>query len=204
MQTNPDTAPDLDRAAALDGLIERLGGRDWRDVGAAIESLRQAGAAGREAAICGLLSHPNARVRRGCADFMDHHGDETCVPALVHAARHDCVAYVRRVAVHSLGCQRCKAIPLATDLVDFLAERIAAESNKRVRCEAVFALGQQRPDARTRTALAALLTHADLDVRGGAHAALKHHDPTYRKTVDERARARELARHAATAQAEKE
>jgi HEAT repeat protein len=180
-------------------LIERLGGRDWRDVGAAVETLRRAGAVGREAAVRGLLHHPDARVRRGCADFMDHHGDDDCVPALVHAAQYDPIAYVRRVAVHSLGCQRCKVAPLATDFVNFLIERIAAEPNVRARREAVYALGQQCPDDRTRAALHGLRRDRDGEVGRSAHFALRRHDPDYRKAVDERARSQAMARHAAQA-----
>ena len=193
-----ETNPDADN---LDLLIERLGGRDWRDVGAAVESLCQAGGAGREAVGRALLAHPDARVRKGCADFMDHHGDDSCVPALAQAARHDPIAYVRRVAVHSLGCQRCKIAPLETDFVDLLIEVIEEDENARVRREAVYSLSQQKPDARIAAFLALLLNDpavADTGLKKIAHYALKRHDPDYRRAADERARNASRARHEAT------
>ena len=197
MTTTNETHPDVDN---LDALIERLGGRDWRDVGAAVESLHQASDAGRNAALRALLTHPDARVRKGCADFMDHHGDDSCVPALAQAARHDSIAYVRRVAVHSLGCQRCKAAPLETDFVNLLIEVIEKDENARVRREAVYSLSQQKPDARIAAFLARLLNDpavADAELKKGAHFALKRHDPDYRRMVDERARNASRARHEA-------
>jgi len=188
MTITNETHPDVD---GFDALIERLGGRDWRDVGAAVESLRQVGGPARYAVGRALLTHPNARVRKGCADFMDHHGDDSCVPALAQAARHDPIAYVRRVAVHSLGCQRCKIAPLETDFVDLLIEVIKKDENARVCREAVYSLSQQKPDARLAAFLARLLNDpavADAGLKKIAH---------YRRAADERARNASRARHEA-------
>ena len=49
------------------------------------------------------------------------HGDDKCVLAL-SAALHDTAPYVRRQAVHSLSCQRCKSSPLQVDAVAHLRQ----------------------------------------------------------------------------------
>lgn len=66
---------------------------------------RAIGAGGEaiEALIAGT-DHPNWRVRRGCADLMDHLADDRCAPSLLRLLR-DPVEAVRRLALHALGCQ---------------------------------------------------------------------------------------------------
>ena len=127
--------------AELERQVEQLSTGDYRVAGAAHDYLVAAGGAGMDAVLRGL-SHPNPRVRHGCADFLDHNGDDMCVMALSEAL-HDLVPYVRRQAVHSLACQRCKSSPLHDDAV---AHLIAARSDPsiRVRREAVSGLGARR------------------------------------------------------------
>ena len=86
------------------------------------------------------LSHPEPRVRRGAADFMDHHADDSCVPKLSELALHDPVPYVRRTAVHALKCQRCKPSPLTADVTPLLARVAQEDSSARVRTEAMGSL----------------------------------------------------------------
>src|SRR5436305_1823528 len=88
----------------LQALVEQLGSRSWQLAFQAETALDRAGQAGMEAVIVGL-SHPNEHVRRGCADFMDHHGTDASFAPLVQAALHDPSPAVRRVAVHSASCQ---------------------------------------------------------------------------------------------------
>jgi HEAT repeat protein len=183
-------------AEELRALVERLGGQDWRDVAAAVRALAGAGEDGTRAVIEGLRAHPNPQVRRGCADWMDHHGDDHCVDALCHAARHDPVAYVRRVAVHSLSCQRCKSTPLVcVDIVARLIPSALDDPSPKVRREAAYGLSAQPPDVRAVPVLKRLLDDpaSDPDLRRIAHSALKHHDPDYKRHADERARERRLA-----------
>jgi hypothetical protein len=190
-----DEPPDL----SLDQQVERLGARDWRVILAAQQVLVDAGSAGMAAVLRGL-SHPEARVRRGCAGFMDHQGTDECVVLLCEVAREDPVPSVRRVAVHSLGCQRCKPSPLQGDGIAFLVERALSDPSLKVRREAVGGLSMYPPDSRAAVALRRILEEeTDRDLRRGAHFALKRHDPEYRRTVDEGARARAIAAHASEA-----
>ena len=65
---------------SLEQQVERLGARDWRVGLAAHAVLMEAGEAGLQAVIRGL-SHLHPRVRRACAQFMDHEGSDPCVDA---------------------------------------------------------------------------------------------------------------------------
>ena len=180
---------------ALHHDVELLGTSDWRAVGAAVERLAAAGDAGMRAVLAGL-AHPNPRVRRGCADFFDHHGTDVCVEALWQLACSDTVAYVRRAALHSLGCQRCKPSPLHGDLVSILIDRALHDPNARVRREAISGLAFHPPDERAASALASILQDTpDQHVRRLAHHALRLHDPAYRRATDEQAKANARARH---------
>src|SRR5260370_5267359 len=85
----------------------------------AATALAHAGQAGLAAVLWGL-SHPNARVRRGCAGFLDHHATDACIPQLRWGALHDPASKVPRGAVHSVTCQQCKPSPLSGDLVGLL------------------------------------------------------------------------------------
>jgi len=177
----------------LQALAEQLGAGDWRMVLEAETALVRASQAGIDAVLWGL-SHPNARVRRGCAGFMDHHGTDACFAALQWAALHDPAPSVRRVAVHSASCQRCKSCPLTGDLVGLLVQVALSETNRRVRENAIGGLRHQPQDARAVAALEEILrTETDARLRRDAHHALKHQDPNYRALVDAQARERGIA-----------
>jgi len=177
----------------LQALAEQLGADDWRMALEAETALVRAGQVGIDAVLWGL-SHPNARVRRGCAGFMDHHGTDACFAALQWAALHDPAPSVRRVAVHSASCQRCKPCPLTGDLVGLLVQVALSETNRRVRENAIGGLRHQPQDARAVAALEEILRReTDARLRRDAHHALKHQDPNYRALVDAQARERGIA-----------
>jgi HEAT repeat protein len=178
----------------LQQLVELLGSRDWRMVARVWEVLLATGEQGLGAAVAGL-SHAEARVRRGCADFLDHYGTDACVDALRHAALHDPVPSVRRAAVHALLCQRCKPCALTTNLIDFLIQVALEDGNPRVRGEAVWGLGNHPRDQRAIAALKHILRHeSHPGLLSGAHQALAHQDAAYREAVSLHARMRGIVR----------
>ena len=99
-------------------------------------------------------------MRRWCADFFDHLGDDRCIAPLI-ALTHDAVPHVRRQAIHSLSCQRCKALPLDIDLTDLLIDHALHDSSLKVRGEAVFGLSMQAPTERAMQMLTNLIAALD-------------------------------------------
>lgn len=93
------------------------------------------------------LDHPNADIRKWCTALLDHHADERCIEPLIRRLT-DAYADVRRHAVHSIGCQPCKAESLGIDTVSLLIDRALHDSSLRVRRSAVHMLGNQPYDAR--------------------------------------------------------
>ena len=171
----------------------QLGDHHWQRVSEATTALAHAGQAGLAAVLWGL-SHPDARVRRGCAGFLDHHATDVCIPQLREVALHDPASNVRRVAVHSVTCQRCKPSPLSGDLVGLLVQVAQNDSNRRVRETAIGGLSVQPRDARAVAALEQILrTETNQSVRSAAHHALKAQDPNYKARVDTQARERGIA-----------
>lgn len=192
----------FDPTHELHPLLEQLGAPDWRVAMEAEMALVQAGQAGIDAVLWGL-SHPNVHIRRGCAGFMDHHGTDACFAPLQQVAMHDPAPSVRRVAVHSASCQRCKPQPLTKDLVGLLVQSALSDPNRRVREMAIIGLRRQPPDARAVVALEKILnTETDPRLWREAHHALKHQDPNYKATVDAKAREQGIA--AARARKEQE
>src|SRR5215469_12021589 len=161
----------------LQVLAEQLGAGDWGTVLEAETALVRAGQAGIDAVLWGL-SHPNVRVRRGCAAFMDHHGTDACFAALRQAALHDPAPSVRRMAVHSASCQECKPCPLTGDRIGLLVEVALSETNRRVRLNALWALHQPQ-DARVVAALESILRDADPELQIAAYNALVAQGPSY-------------------------
>src|SRR5260370_7091008 len=91
---------EFDATQELQAWAVQLGDHDWRMGMEAATALAHAGQAGLAAVLWGL-SHPNARVRRACAGFLDHHATDASIPQLRRVALHDPASKVRRVAVHS-------------------------------------------------------------------------------------------------------
>jgi len=174
----------------LTGLVEHLSSRNWRKVVETEQALRAAGQEGMQAVIFGM-EHPNARIRRACTAFMDHHGTEICVAPLTERLLTDPVPAVRREAVHALACQRCKSSPLEADITLLLIDIYQNEPSRKVRYESLYALTQRMPDDGIRDLLFSILNEeTDEKSRKLAHSALRHHDPGYREKVDEEARSR--------------
>ncbi len=167
----------LDLTPELQPLVEQLGARDRNAARAAQTALASTGEAGIAAAIWGL-SHPNVRVRRGCAGFMDHHGTDACFAPLRQVALHDPAPSIRRMAVHSASCQECKQCPLTGDLVGLLVEVALSDTNRRVRLNAIWGL-HQPPDVRAVAALESILRDADPELQLAAYYALLSQDPNY-------------------------
>jgi HEAT repeat protein len=158
----------------LNQYVQSLGSPQWEVRHEAANRLRAYGDFALDALIAGM-SHPNWRVRHGCADLMDHLADQRCTQPLVRLLN-DPVESVRRLALHALGCQRCKACPLDADVVSHLIERIQRDSSIRVRRVAVHMLGCQPADARARKLLESLLQNeTDTKLLARARWSLTRH-----------------------------
>lgn len=128
----------MDQTLSNSQLIELLASSDWRVRQPAHDLLPKQGPAAIDDLVRGL-KHPNSNVRWWCAQMLDHAADDTCVPALFDLL-HDPVPRVRRMAVHALACQRCKATPLQGDMTEMLIDFALHDPNLKVRGEAVFGL----------------------------------------------------------------
>ncbi len=82
---------------------------------------------------------PDASVRRGCLDYLDHVGGTESAGVFV-AALEDPVPRVRRHAIHALTCEACKDEPVCIDVVTPLRRCIASDPNPKVRFEALRAV----------------------------------------------------------------
>ncbi|HTR63606.1 MAG TPA: HEAT repeat domain-containing protein [Candidatus Binataceae bacterium] len=91
------------------------------------------------------LSHPNPSVRQFCAAFIDAHWDESALQRLI-LTLHDPKLKVRKAAVHSLGCDRCKGGQNPIDVLPHLEERIREDKSIKVRRMAVQTLAAQTPN----------------------------------------------------------
>ena len=177
----------------LQALVEQLGDQHWQRVMEAEEALVSAGEAGMQAVLWGL-AHPKVHIRRGCAGFMDHHGTDACMVPLREVALNDPAPSVRRVAVHSVTCQRCKPVPLTGDLVGLLVQIALNETSRRTREGAIWGLGYQPRDARAVAALEQLLrTETNPRLHRAAHHALKRQNPAYKAAFDAQKRAQGIA-----------
>ncbi len=124
------------------------------------------------AAMLDGLSHPRWKVRRTCADYMDHWGDQRCVEPLLLALK-DPKEHVRRLALHSLSCQQCKAHRLEGDWVPHLIEMATHDRSARVRRIATGTLGAFLGDERAIAALTELAEDTkDAVVAARARASL--------------------------------
>lgn len=152
-------------------LVEALASEAWPTRTEAIAGLRALGDRAAPALAAGA-EHRDARARAESVALMDHLADARCVDALL-AALGDPSARVRRHAVHSIGCQRCKLAPLDVDVVGLLIENAMNDRSARVRQVAAHQLGLQPHDPRAVAALATILrTTTDEKLRSRAEFAL--------------------------------
>jgi HEAT repeat protein len=153
-----------------------------------IDAWRVLGRAGTAAlpAIREGLSHSDWRVRRWSAAFVDHHWDEPTLQRLILALT-DPKLKVRRAAVHSLGCDRCKGGENPIDAVPLLAQRLAEDKSIKVRRTAAWTLAAQQPEKRVARILRkALRDETDPKLRLAAKWGVKR----YEQSVAEAAAAR--------------
>jgi HEAT repeat protein len=141
-------------------LAETYGFRSWAELKHEVEELQRAalacarytgtprrdmdalrGAVDTTVLVAGLR-HPNPRVRYDCLELLDHLADDSCLMPMI-AATADPVPRVRRVAVHALGCRRCKPEMLCDDLMTVFEPIALADPAWRVRMEAVISIFQQ-------------------------------------------------------------
>lgn len=133
-------------------LVERFDCGNFFTELAASDLLRERGKeAGMEAVLKGL-EHSAWKVRRTCADFLDHWGDQRCIEPLTRLL-HDPKENVRRLALHSLLCQQCKECPLEGDFAVPVMECALNDKSLRVRRIAVGALGSLPSNGRIQETL---------------------------------------------------
>jgi len=124
--------------------IEQLADKDKR--WSAWRVLNEAGQ-GALAAVREGLSHHDWHVRQLCAMLLDHHWDEASLQRLV-LTLDDPKRKVRRAAVHSLGCDRCKGGENPIDAVPLLEKRLREDKSIKVRRMAALTLAIQQPSLR--------------------------------------------------------
>lgn len=132
-------------------LVDGLGSPTWAVRERVRRHLESLGAAAVPTILEGCR-HRDPQIRADCVSLLDHLADERCLDAL-RAGLADPSARVRRHAVHSLGCQRCKPRPLGLDIVGLLLPLALDDPSIRVRRVAVHQLGLQPPDPRIAAAL---------------------------------------------------
>lgn len=137
-------------------LLLMLGSAEWSVRAGALSALEAQGSAAIPTILIGMTS-ADAQVRAHCTSLLDHLADDRCIEPL-RTALTDPSPDVRRHAVHSLGCQQCKPLPLNTDIVALLIDRALNDKSIRVRRVAVHQLGLQEKDPRALTALKRILS----------------------------------------------
>jgi HEAT repeat protein len=107
---------------------------------------------------------------------LDHFGDEHCFEPLLRLVS-DPVPRVRRVALHSLGCDACKVMPLPRhcDVLALIIDRALNDVSISVRRAAVSALNQYCHDPRAVEVLNLLADQErDRAILGSVDRALRH------------------------------
>jgi hypothetical protein len=154
-------------------LVEQLGDPATRNT--AYVKLHEVGRDAVGAAREGL-SHPNWRVRQFSAMFLDDHWDDAALKRLI-LNLHDPKLKVRKAAVHSLGCDRCKNGENPIDVLPLVAERIREDKSIKVRRAAVLTLIAQTPNRRIARVLRCVLRdETDPKIRRYANYGLKRYD----------------------------
>ena len=166
---------ELTRGRNVPELVRNLGASDWPTRAAARQHLELLGDAALPAILDGC-EHHSPQVRADSVALLDHLADARCIDAL-QSALADPSARVRRHAIHSLGCQRCKCQPLKVDVVGLIVPLALHDPSIHVRRVAVHQLGLQPPDPRITTALDTIL-QSEKDqglVSRARHARSLHH-----------------------------
>ena len=130
---------------SLDDLVQDLG-VSHRSKAARRELMRRGPEATR--ALQRGLSNSNPAVRVGCCVVLDHHLDALAIPDLLVNVTHE-DAQVRRWAMHTLACDRCKegeCRPGENDTVPLAMQMLTDDVDYQARTAAVHALG---PSAHT-------------------------------------------------------
>lgn len=154
--------------------VTALSSRSWEEREAQWKILREGGRATLNA-MKQAFNHGDWRVRRECVAYMDHHADETCVRGLIKALQ-DPSQTVRRLAIHSLSCDRCKPSPIASDVIPFIIGVIENDRSLRVRRSALSLLSGRKHDPRITALLKKILaTESDQKMRKLAAWTLKAH-----------------------------
>lgn len=144
----------------FDRLVDDLG-IEHRAKGA-MRSLMAAGMSATPAVRRGL-GHPNPRVRAGCCGVLDHFLDADAIPELMENLRHE-DPEVRLMAIHALGCDRCKegsCRPAEDDVIAAAMRLLTDDPDRHVRTAAAHALGPAVH--RNREALDAVVAAHDAD-----------------------------------------
>jgi HEAT repeats len=142
------------RLAPLRAAVEGFAERGWPPRHAAGQALAAAGADGVEVAL-ESMHHPDPKVRRGVAGFLDHHATDTCVPHLTALALYDPDPDVRRTALHTLSCERCKETPLQGDVLPLVVRAFREDPNRLVRANAGSLLRERFHEPQVREAFRA-------------------------------------------------
>jgi HEAT repeat protein len=142
-----------DFRALVEELAHPEDDRQWK----AYSALIAAGDAPVPAVFEGL-SHPNWRVRRGCALYADHNPDSALLERL-KLTLNDPKAKVRLFAVHALSCEPCKPGGNPVDAIPLIIRALKEDKALRVRRHAANMLCQQPPERRIERALRWSLAH---------------------------------------------
>lgn len=142
------------RLAPLRAAVEGFAKRGWPPRHAAVQALTAAGADGVEVALEGMR-HPHPRVRQGVAAFLDHRATDACVPHLTALALYDPDPDVRRTALHTLACERCKESPLQGDVLPLVVRAYREDPNRQVRANAGALLRERFHEPQVREAFRA-------------------------------------------------
>jgi HEAT repeat protein len=169
-QENHDLKEVVEKLADRSTILEALG------------ALHNAGQAAVGPAREGL-SHPHPRVRQFCAMFLDAHWDESALQRLI-LSLHDPKLKVRKAAVHSLGCDRCKGGENPVDVLPYVEERIRQDKSIKVRRTAVLTLATQTPNKRIARVLRRVLRdETDTKIRNYAGYGLRRYEDSLKASA---------------------
>lgn len=120
------------------------------------------------------LGHPNPRVRHECAHALDIYDDGRAAAALSPLID-DPVPRVRRMAMHALVCDACKAAPApwSQDICRRIADHAITDASVQVRRHAVWSLRHCDAALAAETFVVVLERESDATTRKGAQEGLR-------------------------------